>query len=123
MMGRKSALIKYNTTDTAKCSDSGASYINEMNLAGCKEDDFTCDDGQCVKLEKRCDQLPNCRDRSDEIGCKFLILDFGYNKRVPPITFSNVARNSITPVNVKVDIDPSQSGVHKGRGSRYRIAV
>ena len=139
MVGRKSALIKYNTLlskwvledknsnvtatsaashhsyalgkhnwtisgDTAKCSDSQARYTIEMKLTGCKEDEFTCDDGQCINLEKRCDQLPNCRDRSDEIGCKFLILDFGYNKRVPPIILSNVAQNSMTPVNVKVDL-------------------
>ena len=72
-----------------------------MKLTACKEGEFTCDDGQCVQMEQRCNQLPNCRDKSDEIGCEILRLDFGYNKRVPPI---NMARNSLIPVKVKVSL-------------------
>ena len=31
---------------------------------------FTCRDGLCVGMEVRCDQTPNCRDGSDERGCR-----------------------------------------------------
>ena len=83
------ALGKHNWTiskDSDKCSNGQSSYTIAMKLTGCKEDEFTCDDGQCIAMEERCDQLPNCRDKSDEIGCKILFLENGYNKRVPPIT-------------------------------------
>ena len=56
-----------------------------MKLTGCKEDEFTCDDGQCVKMERRCDQVtgkePNCRDKSDENGCQLIVLENNYNNK------------------------------------------
>ena len=79
------ALGKYNWTisgDSSQCS----SDIVEMKLTGCKDDEFTCDEGQCISMEKRCNQLQDCRDDSDELGCKILKLRYGYNKRVPPIS-------------------------------------
>ena len=54
-------LGKHNWTfsgDSKKCSKDGSSYKVEMKLTGCKDNEFTCDDGQCVKMEQRCDQLP-----------------------------------------------------------------
>ena len=79
------------------CS-SGASYTTELKMSGCQEGDFTCDDGQCVRMDQRCNQLPDCRDKSDEKNCKILVLEEGYNKKVPPT-------NSGDPVNVSVTID------------------
>lgn len=36
-------------------------------LAECAgEDDFRCDNGQCVDQWERCDGVPNCNDGSDE---------------------------------------------------------
>ena len=35
-------------------------------LGSCKEYQFQCDNGECIKLEKKCDGWPNCRDKSDE---------------------------------------------------------
>ena len=65
------------------------SYTTELKLSGCNwSEHFTCDDGQCIPLDERCDQLPNCRDKSDEQGCNLLLLEDGYNKRIPPITMS-----------------------------------
>ena len=77
-----------------------------MKLSGCKEDEFTCDDGQCVKMELRCDKHPNCRDKTDEQNCKTLILDEGYNKRVPPMTSASLVDHSgkRAPVAVKISL-------------------
>merc|ERR1712092_54282 len=36
-------------------------------------------------MEERCDQMPDCDDKSDELNCKILALENGYNKRVPPV--------------------------------------
>ena len=45
------------TGDTNECSE-GDSYTTLLKLTGCNpEGDFTCDDGQCIKMERRCDQV------------------------------------------------------------------
>ena len=50
-------------------------------------------------MDQRCNQLPDCRDKSDERNCKILVLKEGYNKNVPPV-------NSKEPVvNVSISID------------------
>ena len=73
-------------------------YVTELKMSGCQNGEFTCNDGQCVSMEKRCNQLPDCRDKSDERHCKILVLEEGYNKKVPPI-------QSNAPVNVSVSIN------------------
>merc|ERR1712212_1360321 len=57
----------------------GKPYSTMLKLTGCKEEgEFTCNDGQCIKMEERCNQVPDCRDESDERGCKLIILKEGY---------------------------------------------
>ena len=97
-------------------------YTTELKLSGCKqgitldgrarkmivdqdaEAEFTCNDGQCVSMEKRCDQLPDCYDGSDEEGCRLFSLAKGYIKVVPP--YSRVGRfdKTIVPVSINVSM-------------------
>ena len=63
----------------------GSEYTTELKMSGCQEGSFTCNDGQCVSMEQRCDQLPDCRDKSDEENCHVVVLERSYNKNVPPI--------------------------------------
>ena len=79
------------------CS-SGATYVTELKMSGCQDGNFTCNDGQCVSMDRRCNQLPDCRDESDEMNCEILVLKVGYNKKVPPV-------KSTDPVKVSVSID------------------
>ena len=74
----------------------------ELKLTSCKIGKFTCDDGQCVMMEQRCNQLPECRDGSDEKNCKVLVLKEGYNKNVPPVSVQAGLKKM---VNVSVSID------------------
>jgi hypothetical protein len=53
-------------------------------------------------MEQRCDQLPDCKDESDERGCQLLVLKEGYNKIVPPVGLA--ADRSMIPVAVDVSI-------------------
>ena len=94
-------LGKHNWTikGDAGCS-SGDSYIKELKMSGCLEGNFTCNDGQCVSMDQRCNQLPDCRDESDERNCNILVLKDGYNKNVPPIP-----RTAHDKVNISVSID------------------
>ena len=79
------------------CS-SGESYITELKLSGCEEKEFSCNNGQCVNIDLRCNQLPDCRDDSDEENCNILLVKDGYNKKIPPYFLND-------PVNVSVSIE------------------
>ena len=86
------------------CDKESDSYKVELKMTGCKEGNFTCHDGQCVSMTERCDQVPNCRDHSDEKGCSILVLEDGYNRRVPPVGNNEEEINKLTPVPVNVSI-------------------
>ena len=68
----------------------GRPYNETFKLSGCLEDEFTCADGQCINIDNRCDQIINCRDKSDEQDCQLLVLDHGYNKYIPPFTLVTI---------------------------------
>ena len=92
-------LGKHNWTITGDdgCSD-GEEYTRELKMSSCQDDQFTCNDGECVFLEKRCNQLSDCRDKSDERNCQLLHLEEGYNMDIPPV-------ESNDPVNVSISRD------------------
>ena len=72
------------TNDVFKCYE-GKPYTVYLKLSGCSQGEFTCNDGQCVTMEQRCNQVPDCRDESDEENCRILMLKMNYNMKVPPI--------------------------------------
>ena len=93
-------LGKHNwTIQGDKGCNGGQPYVRELKMSGCQEGSFTCNDGQCVSMDQRCNQLPDCRDESDERNCQILLLKDGYNMEVPPIDLSD------PNVNVSVSID------------------
>ena len=65
-------------------------YNITLKLSGCGEEEFTCSDGQCIDINKRCDQIVHCRDESDEEDCRLLVLKKGYNKNIIPFTVAPV---------------------------------
>lgn len=36
---------------------------------GCDDDEFQCDSGLCINESGRCDNIDDCVDASDEVGC------------------------------------------------------
>ncbi|EDO49133.1 predicted protein [Nematostella vectensis] len=42
---------------------------DEEDCPPCKENQFRCDNGQCIDGDPRCDKYKNCTDGSDELGC------------------------------------------------------
>ena len=54
------------------------------------------------KFGARCNQLPDCRDESDEKNCNIIFLKEGYNRNVPPIRVKHGKKDA---VNVSVSMD------------------
>ena len=52
-------------------------------------------------MEERCNQIMNCKDKSDEKSCKLIVFEENYNKNVPPFTISNKDQ-SLVPAKVTV---------------------
>ena len=79
-----------------------------MKLTGRNNTEFTCDDGQCVKMEERCDQLTQCGDHSDEQNCNVPLLQHSYNKKVPPHSVKVRSKKNMEekrlPVNVSLTL-------------------
>ena len=91
-----------NTSDA--CVKGQPHKVVDIKMTTCKRGrQFTCNDGLCVSMEQRCDQIINCQDGSDEDNCKILEMRSNYNKRIPPFLFDSV-NNKIVPANVSVSI-------------------
>ena len=100
LLGRHNWMI---SNDSFDCNE-GKPYETRLKLSGCDEDEFTCDDGQCVAMEERCNQVADCRDESDENNCQVLVLKASYNQRVPPITTVSPENKTIVPAQVETSI-------------------
>lgn len=86
-----------------KCATSVESKLILVKLSSCKEGQFTCNDGQCVTMDERCNQISNCRDESDEDGCKMLIMKENYNEKIAPFNYDYDAEK-ILPVDVNISM-------------------
>ena len=99
-------LGKHNWTienDNYECN-LGKPYSKQLKLTFCREGQFTCNSGQCVRMQDRCNQLADCRDESDEENCQLLVLRKGYNRKIPPIVPNLDNPNTLAPVPVRVSI-------------------
>ena len=85
------------------CTSSLSSKLVKIKVTACGSGQFTCDDGQCVSIDDRCNQISNCRDESDEDNCKMLVIKDNYNKKIAPFAFDYV-KSEVIPVNVNVSM-------------------
>ena len=46
------------------CTSSLASKLVRVKVTSCGSGQFTCNDGQCVSIDERCNQISNCRERN-----------------------------------------------------------
>lgn len=54
-------------------------------FSNCKDTQFTCNDGSCIPLIKKCDYVFDCEDNSDEFNCHFVKVEEGsYSKDISP---------------------------------------
>lgn len=73
-------------------------------MTGCSDGQFTCHDGQCVRMEESCDQVVQCRDKSDEKDCRLIHLEESYKKNVAPITTVSATNFTVVPTPVSISI-------------------
>lgn len=55
-----------------------------LTLSVCGHGQFTCMDGSCIDLAKRCDLRVDCNDNSDEAACSLVAIPPGYSPIIPP---------------------------------------
>ena len=100
-LGKHSWLIR---NDSYECSR-GEPYQLELKLTGCNLGEFTCDDGQCIGMTQRCDQVFDCSDESDEVNCKILVLKKSYRKSSPPVlAIWRRHERQVFPATIRVNI-------------------
>ena len=57
-----------------------------------------------IVLILRCNQLANCRDKSDERSCQLLVLEQGYNLKVTIIIFTIILSIIVTIIIISIII-------------------
>ncbi|XP_023345924.1 uncharacterized protein LOC111714922 isoform X2 [Eurytemora carolleeae] len=58
--------------------------ITTLTLSRCLNEEFTCSNGLCIDIKKRCNSRTDCRDKSDEVGCLRINPDKSYQKYISP---------------------------------------
>ena len=111
----------WNFTDK-ECRDSNTSQSRKMNfhLAVDQPGYFCCNTGVCIESTFKCDRVPHCEDRSDEIGCTVVQKHKNYDAAIPPIremktnqgvSFPNVDVEASITVREIFDIDEKESKI------------
>ena len=107
MSTRSSLFLGVHTVDFSHtkdpCFQQQDSSEKRIKLTTCKCGQFTCDDGQCIDIEERCDQSVDCEDFSDENNCRMIQVEENYNKEMPPFIVNKTSKK-IRPANVNISV-------------------
>ena len=87
------------------CKDNEKIEKLEMISTNCDVNEFSCDDGTCIDISKKCNFADDCVDSSDEKMCDLLSMKhYGadYNPVIPDISFGE--DEDIIPATVNVSM-------------------
>ena len=97
--------IDFSGVKKDKCNKGEGQSTVVLKLTTCSDEQFSCNDGQCIHMEQRCDQAPNCKDKSDEVNCRLLVMEDNYNKKIAPFSFDNENQSNIPAIiNVSISV-------------------
>ena len=78
--------------------------VLSLTFSSCNVTEFACSDGVCIDINKRCDNINDCKDKSDEGNCKRVRMKGTYQKFiVPPPSVQN--GNDRIDVKISMDIE------------------
>ena len=73
-----------------------------LTLSKCSfGNEFTCESGQCISMDKRCNKIQDCKDGSDEDACNLVEIPKSYYKVRSPVKYN---KNNIEPVHLLTQI-------------------
>ena len=82
-----------------------------LMFSNCGQFEFSCSDGTCIPIEKKCDFVPDCWDKGDEINCQLLnnkdMED--YDSNLPDIVLDNQGKIVKKMLKVSVTIKEIKS--------------
>ena len=62
-----------------------AADLQQLTLSVCNiRDYFTCNSGECLELNRLCDNVNDCDDNSDEVDCTVIYPDPNYSLKDSP---------------------------------------
>ena len=73
-----------------------------LKITSCTEGQFTCYDGICVDISKRCNSVNDCNDWSDEKECNLVVFPKSYFIDFAPFSVDN---DRISKVDVEVSVN------------------
>ena len=65
--------------------------------------EYTCDSGDCVDMEKRCDTIYDCEDASDEEDCDHVWLSGSYKKEYAPMRMKG--NDQLLHINTNINLE------------------
>ena len=73
----------FGTQEYLLSEDLGGGQVS-LNINACDDlNEFNCEDGSCIPIERRCDSKFDCFDRSDENTCHMIDVPINYLRHVP----------------------------------------
>ena len=73
------------------CQENTEGLKVELMFSNCGQFEFSCSDGTCIPIQKKCNFVPDCWDKGDEIDCQLLNnKDMGgYDSNLPDIVLDS----------------------------------